>query len=70
MGQQADEAGIAMNEPQPCPFCRCKDVPVRRFGGIRHAAFCVECCAEGPIAETETAAIRLWNAAERRKAQP
>lgn len=51
---------------QPCPFCGCTDLYVDSIGWeetvVDSMVCCVGCCAEGPLAETDSAACDKWNA--------
>jgi len=50
-----------------CPFCGVCDATVECHSGCvttDHTVVCNNCEAEGPYAETEEEAIRLWNTRE------
>ncbi len=47
----------------PCPFCKCGKVMAWHIGHYKKpwVIECCECQAQGPHAETEDEAFRLWN---------
>ena len=46
----------------PCPFCDHEDVEVDEVAPGQFAIDCPECGAIGPILDTVSTAIELWNA--------
>lgn len=52
-----------------CPFCgnieRNYTERLDWEDDVRYVVYCIECCAEGPVARTEENAIARWNLATR-----
>lgn len=59
---------IPPTQLNPCPFCGEEDVELADsevptiHGGKKVAVFCHGCFCEGPVAQSESDAVNLWNA--------
>lgn len=66
---------MRQSTPKPCPFCKCDDVWIERYGLCTYAVVCGACAVHGPKVEhgkycdepngndlAERDAIRMWNA--------
>lgn len=62
---RAEGVNQVMDELKPCPNKNCytSNISMTEIGDIQF--YCEECGTSGPIARTETEAMRLWNALPR-----
>lgn len=51
--------------PKRCPFCLSARVDVFHSVGAPFYVSCRQCDCDGPLADNEASAVRLWNTANR-----